>query len=342
MESSVRTIGLTADLFDTAGRPLFGTAPLQLFSDAGLQWEKLPPDGAFISPASLAHYDALFIGGAKVNEETLVQDKGRLRVLARNGVGFDALDIPVLSRRGILVTNTPVAVRHPVATMALTFILALSLRLLLKSRLPREGRWSQRGDFPGVGLPGRTIGIIGFGGIGQELVRLMHPFNLRTLVTDPFTTDLACMQLGVERVALDDLLATADFIVVACLLDHTTRHLIDANRLALVKRTAFLINIARGPIIDESALIEALQSGAIAGAGLDVFEKEPPDADNPLFAMENVIVTPHCLCWTDTLMDAVAKTAIKSIIDVVNGKLPEFIVNRDATSHERVMGWLKT
>ena len=106
MDSSGRRIGLTADLFDTAGRPVFGTAPLRLFADAGLEWEKLPPDGASISPASHARYDALFIGGAKVNEEALTQDNGRLRVLARNGVGFDALDIPALSRRGILVTNT--------------------------------------------------------------------------------------------------------------------------------------------------------------------------------------------------------------------------------------------
>lgn len=339
-EGTIR-IGLTADLFDSTGRPLFGTAPLQLFADAGLAWEKLPPDGESISASHLGNFDALFIGGAKVTEETLAQDKGRLRVLARNGVGFDALDIPALSQRGILVTNTPVAVRHSVATTALTFILALSLRLPLKSRLPREGRWAQRGDFPGIGLPGRTIGIIGFGGIGQELARLMRPFNLRTLVSDPAVSDAICAQHAVERVGLDTLLGQADFVVVACLLDASTRHLINANRLALMKRTAFIINIARGPVIDEPALIRALRSGAIAGAGLDVVEKEPPDNGNPLFTMENVIVTPHSLCWTDTFMDGVARTAIKSIIDVVHGTLPEFIVNRDAIGHARVTGWLK-
>lgn len=341
MSSQAMRIGLTADLFDTRGLPLFGPAPLQLFADSGLEWEKLPPDGASIASANLANFDALYIGGAKVNEETLAEDKGRLRVLARNGVGFDALDIPALSRHGILVTNTPVAVRHSVATTALTFILALSLRLPLKSRLPREGRWAERGDYPGIGLPGRSIGIIGFGGIGQELARLMRPFNLRILVSDPFNTDAVCAKHGVERAGLEELLATADFIVVACLLDASTRHLINAERLVLMKRSAFLINIARGPVIDEAALIRALHTGTIAGAGLDVVEKEPPDSGNPLFTMENVIVTPHSLCWTDTFMDGVARAAIQSIIDVVNCRLPEFIVNRDAVGHGRVRKWLR-
>ncbi|WP_373505453.1 NAD(P)-dependent oxidoreductase [Aestuariivirga sp.] len=341
MDHPAIRIGLTADLFDSTGRPLFGTSPLDLFAEAGLGWEKLPPGGPGISPDVLAEFDALFIGGARVTEEALAQDKGRLRVLARNGVGFDAIDIDAASRRGILVTNTPVAVRHSVATTALAFILALSLRLPLKSRLLREGRWSERGDFPGVGLPGRSIGIVGFGGIGQELARLMQPFGLKTFAADPFTADEICQRHGVERVDLDRLLTEADFIVIACLLDATTRHLINAERLALMKPTSFLVNIARGPIIDEHALIEALQSGAIAGAGLDVVEKEPPDPDNPLFFMDNVITTPHSLCWTDTFMDGVARTAITSIIDVVSGRLPEFIVNRSATAHARVRQWLR-
>lgn len=332
-------IGLTADLFDSSGRPVFGTAPLQLFTDAGLSWDVLPRDGGVIAPEALAAYDALFIGGSRVGEANLHADSGRLKVLARNGVGFDALDLQALTKRGILITNTPVAVRHSVATTALAFILALSLRLPLKSKLPREGRWSERADFPGVGLPGRTIGIIGFGGIGQELVRLMKPFGLRTLVADPHADAVLCTKLGVELAELDHLLTQSDFIVVACLLDQTTRHLINADRIALMKPTAFLVNIARGPVIEEKALIRALQNGAIAGAALDVIEKEPPEPDNPLFFMENVIVTPHSLCWTDTFMDGVARCAIRSIVDVLEGRTPEFVVNREALVHARVQGW---
>lgn len=332
-------IGLTGDLFDTTGRPLFGTAPLELFSETGLTWDVLPRDDGTIAPDALASYDALFIGGSRVNQVSLEADTGRLRVLARNGVGFDALEIAALTARGILVTNTPVAVRHSVATTALAFILALSLRLQLKSRLPREGRWSERGDYPGTGLPGRTIGIVGFGGIGQELVRLMQPFGLRTLVSDPHADTALCVKHGVELVELDQLLSQADFAVIACLLDATTHHLINASRIALMKPEAFLINIARGPVIEETALIKALQAGSIAGAALDVIEREPPQPDNPLLFMENVIVTPHSLCWTDTFMDGVARCAIQSIVDVLAGRIPEFVVNRAAISHPRVQDW---
>lgn len=338
--SNIR-IGLTADLFDTNGSPMFGRSPLELFADAGLRWEILPPSGASITADALRNFDALFIGGGRVTEEALTLDNGRLRVLARNGVGYDAVDLAAVTRRGILVTNTPIAVRHSVATTAMAFILALSLKLPLKSRLPREGRWSERADHPGVGLPGRSIGIVGFGGIGQEIARLMQPFGLRTLVADPFASDTACAKLGVTRVPLDTLLSQADFAIVACLLDETTRHLINADRLALMKSTAYLINIARGPIIDEAALVQALRNGAIAGAALDVFEKEPPDPENPLFFMDNVITTPHSLCWTDTFLDDVARSAIRSIVDVIQGRLPEHIVNRSAIDTPRVRNWLR-
>lgn len=332
-------IGLTADLFGSTGRPVFGESPLRLFTDAELTWDVLPRDDGIIASAALADYDALFIGGSRIGEASLKADTGRLRVLARNGVGFDALDISALTMRGILVTNTPVAVRHSVATTALAFILALSLRLPLKSKLAREGRWSERGDYPGIGLPGRTIGIIGFGGIGQELARLMKPFGLRTVVSDPHADPAVCEKHGVDLAGLDQVLKQADFVVVVCLLDATTRHLINATRIAMMKPTAFLINIARGPVIEEAALIEALKNGTIAGAALDVIEKEPPEPDNPLFFMENVIVTPHSLCWTDTFMDGVARCAIKSIVDVLAGWEPEFVVNRAALPHARVKDW---
>ena len=272
MDRSQIRIGLTAELFDTSGKPFFGQAPLQLLADAGFAWDVLPPSGGMITPAAIATHDAMLIGGARVTEESLAQDNGRLRVIARNGVGFDAVDIAAMSKRGILVTNTPVAVRHPVATAALTFILALALRLPLKSKLPREGRWQQRTDFPGHGLRGRTLGIVGFGGIGRELARLIQPFDMKILAADPHQRDCTA---GVELVGLETLLAQADFVVISCLLDGSTRHLINAPRLALMKPSAFLINIARGPIIEETALVRALQAGAIAGAALDVFEKEP-------------------------------------------------------------------
>ena len=333
-------IGLTADLFGKGGKPMFGDAALELFGKAGLSWTILPPDGGMIAADAVARFDALFIGGSRVTEAVLAADTGRLRIIARNGVGYDAVDTEALARRGILLTNTPTAVRNGVATSALAFILALSLRLSLKSRLPKEGRWAERVDFPGVGLPGRTLGIVGLGGIGRELVRLVEPFGMQVVATDPFLTQAQVDGIGVELMPLEALLSCSDFVVIACLLNDSTRHLINASRLALMKRSAFLVNIARGPVVDEAALIAALKSGAIAGAGLDVFEQEPPDPENPLFSLDTVIATAHSLCWTDSFLDGVARSAIGSIVAALEGKLPEHVVNKAVVLHPRVTQWL--
>jgi phosphoglycerate dehydrogenase-like enzyme len=333
-------IGLSADLFDTKGRPMFGAGPLSLFSDEGLAFDVVPTQEGRLPPSAFIDYEALLIGGSRVSDAELAGESGKLRVVARNGVGYDAVDTRALSRRGILLTNTPIPVRNAVAATAVAFILALSLRLPLKSRLAREGRWKERGDHPGIGLPGRTLGIIGFGGIGRELARLMQPYGMRILAADPHVGAETAALAGAKLCELDDLLKLADFVVVACLLNDSTRRLLNADRLRLMKASAYLINVARGPIIDEPALIDVLSRGQIAGAALDVFEREPPDPANPLLAMDNVISTAHCLCWTDTFVDAVARDAIAGIIDVMNGRLPPFVVNPEANDHARVRSWI--
>jgi phosphoglycerate dehydrogenase-like enzyme len=340
MRQSDVKIGLSADLFNTQGQPMFGAAPLSLLSDARLAWDIVPTQQGRLSPAAFTNYEALLIGGSRVTDAELADDSGKLRVVARNGVGYDAIDTKALSSRGVLLTNTPVAVRNAVATAAVAFILALSLRLPLKSRLAREGRWKERADHPGVGLPGRTLGVIGLGGIGRELARLMQPYGMKILAADPHVDAEAAARAGVALCELDDLLRLADFVVVACLLDYTTKRLLNADRLRLMKSSAYLINVARGPIIDESALIDVLSQGRIAGAALDVFEREPTDPSNPILTMEHVISTPHCLCWTDSFVDAVARDAISGIIDVMSGRLPPFVVNSEAKGHARVQSWL--
>jgi phosphoglycerate dehydrogenase-like enzyme len=339
MSGTTGTIGLSADLFDTTGRPMFGSAPLSLLSDAGLPWQVIPVKGGQLPPEAFTDYEALFIGGAKVTDAELKRESGRLRVIARNGVGYDAIDTAALNRRGILLTNTPMPVRHAVASTAVAFLLALSLRMPVKSRLAREGRWRERANYPGVGLPGRTLGIVGLGGIGRELARLMQPYGMTILAADPHVGSAVAADVSVELCNLEELMKRSDFVVVACLLNDETRHLLNPSRLALMKPSAYLINVARGPIVDEKALIAALQEQRIAGAGLDVFEQEPPDPANPLFAMDNVISTAHCLCWTDSFVDAVARDAITGIISVLQGRLPDFVVNSDAKTHARVRAW---
>jgi phosphoglycerate dehydrogenase-like enzyme len=341
MNASVAKVGLSADLFNSQGEPMFGAAPLALLSDAGLAWDIVPTHQGRLSPSAFTDYEALMIGGSRVSEAELAGESGKLRIIARNGVGYDAVDTHALSAHGILLTNTPVAVRTPVATTAVAFILALSLRLPIKSRLAREGRWSERADHPGVGLPGRALGIVGLGGIGRELVRLMQPYGMTVLAADPHIDPEAAAQAGVKLTELDDLLKLSDFVVVACPLNESTRQLLNADRLRLMKPSAHLINVARGPIIDEAALIETLAQGRIAGAALDVFEREPPDTANPLLAMDNVISTAHCLCWTDTFVEAVGNDAISGVIDVLNGRLPPFVVNPNAKAHVRVQAWIR-
>src|SRR6202789_4361883 len=213
MSETAAKIGVGSDHFDTAGRPMFGSAPLQLFSDAGLVWSMVPVKGGQLPPEAFTEYDALLIGGAKVSDAELKGDGGRLRVIARNGVGYDAIDTETLDLRGILLTNTPIPVRHAVASTAVAFILALSLRMLIKSRLAREGRWRERANYPGVGLPGRTLGIVGLGGIGLELARLMQPYGMTILAADPHVGSEAAANAGTELCNLEQLMTRSDFVV---------------------------------------------------------------------------------------------------------------------------------
>jgi D-3-phosphoglycerate dehydrogenase len=266
----------------------------------------------------------------------------RLKLVSRHGVGYDSVDVPAMTRAGVLVANTPNAVPRPVATIALTFILALAHRLFVKDRLTREARWSERAEHMGIGLTGRTLGVVGAGGIGKELLRMARVFDLRLLASDPHVDSKTINGLGAEKVTLDDLMTQSDFVVVACLLNDETRHLIGARELARMKPTAYLVNVARGPIVDERALYETLAARRIAGAGLDVFEKEPTPSSNPILKLDNVIVTPHALAWTDELFSNIARTAIGAILAVHSGHRPQYLVNPDALSHPRVRAWLKS
>jgi D-3-phosphoglycerate dehydrogenase len=187
-----------------------------------------------------------------------------------------------------------------------------------------------------MGLTGRTLGVVGAGRIGKELLRMARTFDLKLLAADPYVNAIELGYVGARKVDLDTLLAESDFVVVCCLLNEGTRHLIGAREFARMRPTAHFVNVARGPIVDESALIDALEAKRIAGAALDVFEQEPIAFTNPLLAMDNVIVTPHSLCWTDECFHNMASTGLASIVDALAGRRPEFVVNPDVLSHSRV------
>lgn len=335
-------VGITRDILDAYGEPAFGRKALALLDGAdALEWDYLPEVVAHLTPDHAAAYDAVYVNTARVPAAAIARADCRLRVVARHGVGYDSVDVPAMTAAGIVVTNTPSSMPRPVATTALTFILALAGKLMLKDKLTRSGRWHERMENMGRGLTGRTLGVIGAGRIGKELLRMARVFELELLATDPKVDPVELAYLGARKVDMDTLLAQSDFVVVCCLLDATTRHLVGTPQFARMRSDAYFINVARGPIVDEAALIAALQRRQIAGAALDVFEQEPVDAANPLLAMENVIVTPHSLCWTDECFHNMATTGLTSIVDALAGRRPQFIVNPEVLDHPRVKGWLR-
>jgi D-3-phosphoglycerate dehydrogenase len=334
-------VGITRDILDSRGEPAFGPKALAILDGApGVEWEYLPHVVRELTPDHAARYDALYVNMARTPAAAVARPDCRLRVVARHGVGYDSVDVPAMTRAGILVTNTPWPMPRPVATIALTFILALAGKLMQKDHLARTGRWHERMDHMGMGLTGRTLGVVGAGRIGKELLRMARVFDMQLLAADPYVNAVELATIGARKVDLPTLLRDADFVVTIPLLNDETRHLMAAPQFALMKRSAYFINVSRGPVVDEPALIAALQSGRIAGAALDVFEDEPVDPANPLLAMDNVIVTPHSLCWTDECFHNMATTGLASIVDALSGRVPEFVVNRDVLQHPRVREWL--
>jgi D-3-phosphoglycerate dehydrogenase len=270
--------------------------------------------------------------------ESLGRADLRLRHIARFGSGFDTVDVPACTQAGILVTIAPDGVRRPVATMIVTFILALAQKLLIKDKLTRAGRWAERTGFMGEGLTGKVVGSIGLGSIARETFGLLQPFGTVHIATSPRADPAEAAREGVRLVDLDTLLREADFVTLNCPLTPETRGLIGARELGLMKPTAYLINTARGPIVDEAALNRALADRRIAGAALDVFAEEPTPADNPLLALDNVIVTPHSLCWTDECFRGCAESAFTAIVDAFQGRRPAHPVNSEVLRHPKWTG----
>jgi D-3-phosphoglycerate dehydrogenase len=310
----------------------------QVYPDFDLEPLRQAPnvEFAYLEPRNpveaeqLRDFDALILLTQRFTQDS-IHSNGRLAVVARFGVGYDTVDVEACTRAGIALVITPDGVRRPVAVSIVTFILALAGRLIAKDRLTREGAagFARRGEYMGLGLVGRTLGSIGIGNIGAELFRLIQPFDMKLIAHDPYADPKLVAELGVELVGLEDVFRRSDFVSVSCPLTPETRHLVNADRLALMKPTAYLINTARGPIVDQRALTKALEESRIAGAGLDVLEKEPPDADDPIVKLDNVIFAPHALCWTDQCFAGNGAADVRAVLDIQHGRAPRAIVNRD-------------
>ncbi len=244
-----------------------------------------------------------------------------VRGIVTPGVGVEKVDVAAATELGIVVANSP-GNSVTVAESALLLMLALAKQMPIWIAAARAGSEPTSG-MRGMELHGKTLGLVGFGRIGRLTAGFARAFGMRVLAYDPYvqTSDLA------EMVSLEDVLRVSDFVSLHPVLTPETHHLINAPRLALMKPTAYLINTSRGGVIDEAALIAALQQGRLAGAGLDVFETEPPRTDNPLLRMDNVIGTPHGLSHADESLRRCASMTEENVLAIIDGRLPPYIVN---------------
>jgi D-3-phosphoglycerate dehydrogenase len=323
-------IGFTRDFLRPDGSIGMGDIGLDLLDGKpGIEWEFLDENTRVLRADQLRDYDALGMLGPRLTAESL-EGVDRLAIVARYGVGYDTVDVPACTEHGIALTITPGGVRRPLATSVIALLLALSHRLVEQDRATRAGEgWTRKLDLMGYGLQGKTLGLIGIGNVGSEVARLAAPFGLKIIAADPYASPERAAAVNATLVDLDTLLAEADYVVILCALTDETRGMIDESKLAKMKPTAFLINTARGPIVDQSALHDALVERRIRGAGLDVFAQEPADPDDPLLQLDNVIVTPHALCWTDEWARLTGESAIGGMLEVAAGRSPNDVVNKD-------------
>jgi D-3-phosphoglycerate dehydrogenase len=277
--------------------------------------------------------DVIMVVYAKITEK-IINSAAKLRGIVRYGIGVDNIDLKAASKRRIPVANVPDYCIGTVADHAFALILALNRKLLLADSILRSGEYgvwtSPSPKLMGVDLEGKVLGLVGIGKIGSAVAARAKGFGMKVVAFDPYIPKEIAEKLGVELVDLETLLKNADFISIHAPLTPETRGIIGKKELRMMKRTAYIINTARGPIIQEKALYKALKNGWIAGAGLDVYEKEPPDPDNPLFKLENVILTPHIAYYTKEAIWRLEMSAVEEAIRILQGKMPKNLVNKEA------------
>lgn len=335
-------IGLSPATRRPDGRPVFPSYDLSpLLQDPRVEIAYFDAKGE-IPAAAIRDFDALVLMSERITANSF-EPGMRLLHIARMGVGFDTIDLAACTANGVALTNTPPAVRRPMAVATLTYLLALAGNLFQKDRIAREGPagWAKRIDWHGTGLIGRTLGVVGLGNIGSEVVRVVKPLDMRVIAHDPYVAPEHAKSLGVELTPLDDLFRQADFVSLNCPLTDETRHLANERRLRLMKPTAYLINTARGPVVDQKAIYKALSEKWIAGAALDVLDPEPSPADEPLHKLDNVILAPHALGWTDQMFSVMAEVNRAALSAVMNGRTPEHVVNPEALSTPAFQAKLK-
>lgn len=260
----------------------------------------------------------------------IIRSAPKLKVIARHGVGVDNIDVEEASRHGIYVVNTPNANALSVAEATVAFILALAKKLKEMDVATRRGEFKIRDLFSTMDIDGKVLGIIGLGRIGSLVAKKCQAaFSMKVLAFDPYIDPARAFELGVELVSLERLLKESDFVTIHVPLTPETKGMIGEAQLRLMKPTAYIINVARGPIWDELAVLKAVEEGWIAGAATDVFVEEPPKPDHPFFKCEKILLTPHNAALTKECVVRMAEGAAQGVIEVLTGKRPSFPVNLD-------------
>ncbi|MAR10656.1 MAG: dehydrogenase [Blastopirellula sp.] len=328
-------VSLTADFYHADGKPRYENFGLDTFSEhqhvAITQFAEHQQE---ITPDQLQNCHAALVLTPSVTANSIAGCSDLL-MISRFGVGYDTVDVAACTANHVLLTNTPGAVDRPVAEATIGWMLALTHRVFQKDHLVRTGRWDDRSQYMGCELRDRTLGVVGLGGIGRQLVQLLKGFGMRPPIAfDPYVAPETFEAEHVRQVTLDELLATADFVSLHCPLTAETQDLIGETQLNRMKPGSYLLNLARGGIVDENALYDALTSGHIAGAALDCFSEEPVTTPHRLAELDNVLLAPHSIAWTNELFRDIGRAACQSMLAVSYGRQPQGMVNPEVLEHD--------
>jgi phosphoglycerate dehydrogenase-like enzyme len=348
-------VALTGDFLDEAGQPAYGDLGLPLWAETHtiryhfLREQTPRNDDAYwrnlysmeVGTDEIADVDGLIVLRPWVTKATFARGAESLVAIGRSGAGYDKIDVAACTDNDVLLFNAPVGLHHATASSALLFMLALVKRLPEQERVARGGEWRRQPQIMGGELLGRTLGIVGLGNSGRELARLVAPFEMTVLAYSRHADEAQAASLGVCLVSLDELLREADFVSLHSRLTRENRGMIGRQQLALMKPTAFFVNVARGELVDQQALVELLRERKIAGAALDVFEHEPLPADDPLVSLDNVILTPHWNASTSDVWRATGRAMATGMLRVSRGELPDHIVNREVLDRPGFLAKLK-
>ncbi len=289
-----------------------------VLKEAGFEvvYEEYPDEERLIE--LVKDVEAIIVRSKPKVSRRVIEAAPKLRVIGRAGVGLDTIDLDAARERGIKVVNSPAASSRSVAELAIALIFNVARKMAFADRKMREGVWAKK-QCEGTELEGKTLGVVGFGRIGYQIAKIAKAIGMNVLLYDPYPNEERAKEVGGTFVSLEDLLKESDVVTLHVPLVDATYHLINEERLKLMKPTAILINAARGAVVDNAALVKALQEGWIAGAGLDVYEEEPLPKDHPLTKLDNVVLTPHIGASTVEAQMRAGVQVAEQIVEILKG-----------------------